>query len=170
MSSVIPVLLLAVLALMLFEVVSTSVTVNVKVDSHYPSLMRSIQKAKRSDFSTGRAESMSALSADDLTLGFDGKKEGKHKVHKHHGDSVGSYMIHSVTPIASPSVAVGGDISQHSSTGDCWVVVNGVRYNITGWTHSGGQNKIRCGSDISAGLHRKHGNQYDTFFEKFPKV
>lgn len=56
-------------------------------------------------------------------------------------------------------------LQQHSSPGDCWCVLNGQIYDLSKFRHSGGQGKFRCGGDITGGLHRKHGNRYDNFFD-----
>lgn len=55
------------------------------------------------------------------------------------------------------------DIAKHSSTSDCWAVVNGGVYNLTSWIaqHPGGPEAISslCGKDGSKDFNEQHGGQ-----------
>ena len=54
----------------------------------------------------------------------------------------------------------GTDVSSHNTPQDCWVTLNGKAYDLTAYRpeHSGGANKIKCGTDVTAAFEGKHGN------------
>lgn len=74
------------------------------------------------------------------------------------------------TPVVTPP-ATGGtvktytlaDVKLHNTKANCWTVVNGSVYNVTGWIsqHPGGASAIigMCGIDGSAAFNGQHGGQ-----------
>ncbi len=67
------------------------------------------------------------------------------------------------TPSTSPSATTGytaSDVKKHSSTSNCWTIVNKSVYDVTSWIskHPGGPGVIQgmCGIDSSAAFNGKH--------------
>lgn len=67
------------------------------------------------------------------------------------------------TPTSSSTVLSAAVVAQHASSADCWSIVNGSVYNLTGWIglHPGGSGVISamCGIDASAAYTAQHRTQ-----------
>lgn len=81
-----------------------------------------------------------------------------------------------VTPSPEPPTEVSGDatteevsgytldeVAAHSSVDDCWIAVDGVVYNVSGYdqSHPGGSARIAdiCGTDATEAFRGQHGTQ-----------
>lgn len=55
------------------------------------------------------------------------------------------------------------DVAAHSSSGDCWVAIDGKVYDLTKWEdqHPGGKDKIvqLCGTDATSAFSGQHSDQ-----------
>ncbi len=71
-------------------------------------------------------------------------------------------LVGSHTPAAAPTTYSAADVAAHSSSADCWSIVNGTVYNLTTWItkHPGGSGVITamCGIDGTAMYMGKHGS------------
>jgi len=60
-----------------------------------------------------------------------------------------------------------GVVSQHSSSGDCWIILSNIVYDVSNYAHSGPQSHILCGEDNTSALSNVHGSRYTSFFSSY---
>lgn len=65
---------------------------------------------------------------------------------------------------ASAATYTSQDVAGHATSTDCWTSISGKVYNLTGFTHPGGQAAINslCGKDGTAAYQGKHGQSTTT--------
>ncbi|MEI6058975.1 MAG: cytochrome b5-like heme/steroid binding domain-containing protein [archaeon] len=79
------------------------------------------------------------------------------------GSSSGTSSNPSSGSSGSQSVVLNAqEVAKHSTSSDCWTIVNGKVYDLTSFasSHSGGSQEILrdCGKDGSSGFNTKYGN------------
>ncbi len=73
----------------------------------------------------------------------------------------------STTPTTPAKVLTTSVVAQHNSSGDCWIILSSVVYNISSYTHSGPQDHIYCGEDNTSALSSVHGSRYSSYFSSY---
>ena len=71
------------------------------------------------------------------------------------------------TTTAPAKVLNAAVVAQHKSSGDCWIILSNVVYDISSYTHSGPQDHIYCGEDNTSALSSVHGSRYSSYFNSY---
>lgn len=58
-------------------------------------------------------------------------------------------------------------VAQHNKSGDCWIILSGMVYDVSNYTHSGPQSHIYCGEDNTTALTSVHGSRYSSYFNSY---
>ena len=65
--------------------------------------------------------------------------------------------------VAAESAITVDDVAEHATSDDCWSIINGDIYDLTGWIseHPGGSGPIEsiCGLDATQAFSNQHGGQ-----------